>query len=265
MGISTVAMSSTVCEYEQQRLQRIRNNQIRLKELGIKQAASEMQTSIRTMKIAARPKRKREAQAAGVARRSARNCGKVVPRYAPAAEPKERKVARALRQRSGSSVRSGVDPTAFPVATFEARQEAEKLAEAFAADLNIKAGREIAAAKIMMPSNVSGGFWLQNHQTVTALMGRDSVGVGVDIELECFDPSQGAEQYKHAVNDKGTRWAVRYLARKPSGSGMSGGWIYFAIDHKLTPNDAVVFRVVDDEGPKFVRLHIFRAKLADGA
>lgn len=57
------------------------------------------------------------------------------------------------------------------------------------------------------------------------------MGVGVDIELECFDPSQGAEQYKHAVNDKGTRWAVRYLARKPSGSGMSGGWIYFAIDH----------------------------------
>ena len=85
--------------------------------------------------------------------------------------------------------------------------------------------------QIMMPSNVSGGFWLQNHQTVTAIMGRESVGVGVDIELECFEPSQGAEGYKHAINDKGTRWAVRYLARKPSGSGMSGGWIYFAIDH----------------------------------
>ena len=182
------------------------------------------------------------------------------------------------RQRSGNSVRSGVDPTMFPVATFEARQEAETLAEAFAANLNSKAGREIAAAKvvqktsnlfqivtgfwftvahdppkiafcvalclfslsgilnslrlqIMMPSNVSGGFWLQNHQTVTAMMGRESVGVGVDIELECFEPSQVAEGYKHAVNDKGTRWAVRYLARKPSGSGMSGGWIYFAIDH----------------------------------
>lgn len=63
------------------------------------------------------------------------------------------------------------------------------------------------------------------------MMGRESVGVGIDIELECFEPSQGAEGYKHAVNDKGTRWAVRYLARKPSGSGMSGGWIYFAVDH----------------------------------
>lgn len=83
----------------------------------------------------------------------------------------------------------------------------------------------------MMPSNVSGGFWLQNHQTVTAMMGRDSVGVGIDIELECCEPSQDAEGFKHAANAKQTRWAVRYLARKPSGSGMSGGWIYFAIDH----------------------------------
>ena len=83
----------------------------------------------------------------------------------------------------------------------------------------------------MMPSNVSGGFWLQNHQTVTGMMGRESVGVGVDIELECLEASEDAEGYKHAVNAKHTRWAVRYLARKPSGSGMSGGWIYFAIDH----------------------------------
>lgn len=82
-----------------------------------------------------------------------------------------------------------------------------------------------------MPSNVSGGFWLQNHPTVTAMMGRESVGVGIDIELECCEPSPDADGYKHAVNAKQTRWAVRYLARKPSGSGMSGGWIYFAIDH----------------------------------
>ena len=47
-------MSSTVCEYEQQRLLRMRNNQIRLKELDIKQAASEMEASARTVKIAAR-------------------------------------------------------------------------------------------------------------------------------------------------------------------------------------------------------------------
>ena len=72
---------------------------------------------------------------------------------------------------------------------------------------------------------------MQNHQTVTAMMGRESVGVGIDIELECLEPSQDAEGFKHAANTKQTRWAVRYLARKPSGSGMSGGWIYFAIDH----------------------------------
>ncbi|KAL3147401.1 hypothetical protein ABBQ38_014467 [Trebouxia sp. C0009 RCD-2024] len=251
-------MSSTVCEYEQARLQRMRDNQLRLKELGIKQAVCAMDVSKSSVKVAARPKRKREAQTAGVARRSARNCGKPIPKYAPTAEPKEAKVARLSRQRSASSVRSGIDPAMFPVATFEARKEAGQLADAFATDLNKKAGREVAAAKTMMPSNVSGGFWLQNHQTVTAMMGRDSVGVGIDIELECCEPSQDAEGFKHAANAKQTRWAVRYLARKPSGSGMSGGWIFFAIDHKLTPNDCVVFEVIDDEGPKFVRLHIFR-------
>ena len=62
-------------------------------------------------------------------------------------------------------------------------------------------------------------------------MGRESVGVGVDIELECFESSTDSEGFKHAVNAEQTRWAVRYLARHPSGSGMSGGWIYFAIDH----------------------------------
>lgn len=47
-------MSSTVCEYEQQRMQRIHDNQIRLGQLGVKQAASAMEASTKTVKIAAR-------------------------------------------------------------------------------------------------------------------------------------------------------------------------------------------------------------------
>ena len=65
------------------------------------------------------------------------------------------------RQRVGNSVRSGIDPAMFPVATFEARHEAEKLAEAFAADLNSKAGREVAAAKVIM--NVLLTFFICPH------------------------------------------------------------------------------------------------------
>lgn len=59
----------------------------------------------------------------------------------------------ACRQRIGNSVRSGIDPAMFPVATFEARQEAEQLAEAFAANLNSKAGRETAAAKVVQKTS----------------------------------------------------------------------------------------------------------------
>lgn len=51
------------------------------------------------------------------------------------------------RPTNANSIRSGIDPNLFPVATHEARQEAEELAEAFAADLNLNAGRDIAAAK----------------------------------------------------------------------------------------------------------------------
>ena len=40
-------MASTICEYEQARLKRIRDNQLKLKELGVKQAVSLMQASQR--------------------------------------------------------------------------------------------------------------------------------------------------------------------------------------------------------------------------
>ena len=47
-------MSSTVCEYEQARLRRIRDNQLKLKELGIKQAFADAEASERPVKIVAR-------------------------------------------------------------------------------------------------------------------------------------------------------------------------------------------------------------------
>lgn len=59
------------------------------------------------------------------------------------------------RQRSASSVRSGIDPAMFPVATFEARKEAGQLADAFATDLNKKAGREVAAAKVTILKSIT--------------------------------------------------------------------------------------------------------------
>ena len=52
--IGRSVMSSTVCEYERMRLQRMRDNQLRLKELGIKQAVSAMEVSKGTVKVAAR-------------------------------------------------------------------------------------------------------------------------------------------------------------------------------------------------------------------
>ena len=78
----------------------------------------------------------------------------------------------------------------------------------------------------MQRSNVSGGFWLQNPQVVTDNLGTDKM----DIQLECLEPCQHQDKYMLGSDGSQTRWTVVYLPRK-SGSGMSGGWIHFAIDH----------------------------------
>ena len=68
---------------------------------------------------------------------------------------------------------------------------------------------------------------MQNPQTVTDNI--DSASK-LKIELECFEPCQQEEGYTRGVDGSQTRWGVVYLPR-PSGSGMSGGWIHFAVDH----------------------------------
>ena len=82
--------------------------------------------------------------------------------------------------------------------------------------------------QVMQRSNVSGGFWLQNPKAVTDIFGPSTTAT--DIELECSETCQHKEQYELGVDGSQTRWAVRYLPR-PSGSGMSGGWIHFSVDH----------------------------------
>ena len=80
--------------------------------------------------------------------------------------------------------------------------------------------------QLMQRSNVSGGFWLQNPQAVTDNLGTDKM----DVQLECLDPCQHQDKYILGSGGSQTRWTVVYLPRK-IGSGMSGGWIHFAIDH----------------------------------
>ena len=53
-----------------------------------------------------------------------------------------------FRQRARGSGQRAVDPAHFPVATLEARKVAEDAAYARADQLNEKAGRTVAAAKV---------------------------------------------------------------------------------------------------------------------
>lgn len=255
-------MTSVGNEYERLRAQRMLDNQLRMKQYGIQGAVAAVRPKA-VSRPAPRPKRKRETQPSGPTRKSARNEGKPVPVYTHVAEPKVhvQRVAKTARSSGRGGFRSGIDPDMFPYATPKAIAEAQDAAEALADQLNEKAGHSIAAAKGLQKSQVSGGFWMQNPQIVTDNI--DSASK-LKIQLECFEPCQQEEGYTRGVDGSQTRWGVVYLPR-PSGSGMSGGWIHFAVDHELTPNDTVVFEVVSEKGPKFVRIHIFRAKLAADA
>lgn len=44
------------------------------------------------------------------------------------------------------------------------------------------------------------------------------------------------------MDEDGKEYDVKYLANK---NGLSGGWRGFAIDHKLSDGDAVVFQLIE--------------------
>lgn len=82
----------------------------------------------------------------------------------------------------------------------------------------------------MLPSHVSGGFWLQNPPAIVQAIG---ISQSEDIELECFEPSTREDGFAYVLSGKEHRWKMVYLVRSGS-SGMSGGWRGAAIDHVIT-------------------------------
>eukprot|EP00963_Diacronema_lutheri_P014341 scaffold2859_cov349-Pavlova_lutheri.AAC.78 len=89
------------------------------------------------------------------------------------------------------------------------------------AEETISASEGPAFLKLMLPSHVSGGFWLQLPCDLTRHMPTSSCRFILDCE--------------------GEEWENVYLVRGHNSGGLSGGWRGFAIDQGLCVGDAVVF------------------------
>ncbi|KAL5558884.1 hypothetical protein UlMin_035095 [Ulmus minor] len=93
--------------------------------------------------------------------------------------------------------------------------------------------------KSMLPSHVSGGFWLglSVHFCKTHLPSRDGVMTLID--------------------EDGNEYPTIYLARK---TGLSGGWKGFSVAHDLVDGDALIFQLIR---PTVFKVYITRVNNAE--
>lgn len=198
--------------YEECRRNRIEENKKRMEALNL----SKLSQSLRSPsfkpstpnKSASKPRNLEKTVV--VVRRSGRLTNKPAPVY------QEMVIERPTVPRRVSRGRS----MTFALATYGARTEALEKAEKLESSL----GTDFPTfVKSMLPSHVSGGFWLglTVHFCKTALPKHDDV-----ITL---------------IDEKGDEYPTIYLARK---TGLSGGWKGFAVAHDLADGDALVFQLI---------------------
>ncbi|MCL7036120.1 hypothetical protein MKW94_021165, partial [Papaver nudicaule] len=114
---------------------------------------------------------------------------------------------------------------------------AEKQAEEIQSSLDPKFPSFV---KLMLPSHVSGGFWL-----------------GFPSKF-CSSSLPKTDTKVTLVDEEGEEYTANYLPRK---LGLSGGWKGFAVAHKLVEGDALVFHLI--KVPIF-KVYIVRSHTSDG-
>jgi len=98
-----------------------------------------------------------------------------------------------------------------------------------------------AFVKLMLPSHVSGGYWLQAPYGIGDFL-PDTTST---VVLTC----------------DGEEWKTVWLVRSANNGGLSGGWRGFAVDQRLAVGDACVF--TKERGMR-LRVTIHRAHLCGG-
>jgi hypothetical protein len=225
-----MSAAAELCEYEKQRLANIKRNEAALAALGIGQAKKEMATADRARSQQAVRRRKQPAWgAADPSRVSSRLKGKPGPTYAETDEA-ERQSSSAWVGRRQNSGRRDFFATGFNNTVWPTQEQVAQAAAA--AEATVTNSQVAASVKVMLPSHVSGGYWLQMPvdlaEHLPGSMGKHRFRL---IDAEGHEPAA----------DSGPGFPVIWLRRGGSGGGLSGGWRGFAIDRELGVGDVVAF------------------------
>eukprot|EP00854_Cymbomonas_tetramitiformis_P005157 gene5157-6271_t len=200
-----------ICDYEAERNKRIQENRKRMVELGLMQTVTNFKALVQTPRVS-----KMEA-----------------PNYREienAANLHTVDLRRAwTKECTPTDNNSDLDdpliprvPVTFRNASNDWPREREVLQRATPAERATLLNRGPAFVKLMLPSHVAGGYWLQAPFGIHEHLPVDSC----QILLMC-----GSEE-----------WEVVWLMPK---KGMSGGWRGFAVDQRLVVGDALVFQKLE--------------------
>ncbi|KAK3265431.1 hypothetical protein CYMTET_25885 [Cymbomonas tetramitiformis] len=225
-----------ICDYEAERNKRIQENRKRMVELGLMQTVTNFKALVQTPRRATvavlqKPRPPRAAQEA--TRKSARVSKMEAPNYREienAANLHTVDLRRAwTKECTPTDNNSDLDdpliprvPVTFRNASNDWPREREVLQRATPAERATLLNRGPAFVKLMLPSHVAGGYWLQAPFGIHEHLPVDSC----QILLMC-----GSEE-----------WEVVWLMPK---KGMSGGWRGFAVDQRLVVGDALVFQKLE--------------------
>ncbi|KAF8096202.1 hypothetical protein N665_0316s0043 [Sinapis alba] len=209
--------------YEEFRLRRVEENKKRMEALNLPNLCQ----NLRLNSVKTSPMKKsnlaREKQLV-VVRRSSRISNASSPVY------KEVVVQRVQIPRR---VSKGRDLSNRVYVSEEIREEAFSKAQKLEADLG---NRFPSFVKSMLQSHVSGGFWL-----------------GLPVHF-CRSELQKQDGIITLIDEEGEEFETVYLAKR---TGLSGGWLGFAVSHSLVYGDALVFELVR---PTVFKVYITRVQ-----
>ncbi|GFP86521.1 B3 domain-containing protein at5g42700 [Phtheirospermum japonicum] len=207
-------MVMSKARYEAIREQRMEENKKRLEELHLPLLSQALQNASSPKSSPMKKTKPRIARKELVpVRRSERFSKKSSPQYKEVTFYERVQIPRRITHRMR-------DLSNRVYASDEARECAIKKAE----EKETTLGSEYPSfVRSMLPSHVSGGFWL---------------GLSTVLCKRILPRSDGVITL---VDEQGEEWPVIYLARK---CGLSGGWKKFAVDHDLVDGDTLVFQSI---------------------
>ncbi|KAL1198738.1 B3 domain-containing protein [Cardamine amara subsp. amara] len=198
--------------YEDFRLKRVEENKKRMEALNLPKLSQNL-NSVRTSPMKKRPYLRTEEKQMVMVRRSSRlSNSSSTPVY------REVSVQRVQIHRRGCAKRRDLSNRVY--VSEEIREKTIFKAEKFQSDL----GSDFPSfVKSMLQSHVSGGFWL---------------GLPVHFCRSYLGKQDGVITL---IDEEGDEFETVYLARK---TGLSGGWMGFAVAHNLAYGDTLVFELV---------------------